>query len=58
LQLAVRHEQPGVGRQLLHVLGGLVDRLDAVVQVEDLPAARELLLDCDARTRSSRYSPM
>ena len=35
-------------RQLAHVLGRLVDRLHAVVQVERLAAARELLLDGDA----------
>ena len=35
-------------RQLAHVLGGLVDRLHAVVQVEHLALAGQLLLDGDA----------
>ena len=53
LELALVHLPVGdddarPGRELAHVLGRLVDRLDPVVQVEDLAPARELLLDRDA----------
>ena len=46
--LAVRDEEAQAGAELLELLGGLVDRLDAVVQVERLPAARVLALERDA----------
>ena len=40
--LAVRHEEAELGAELLQLGCGLVDRLDAVVQVERLAAARVL----------------
>ena len=48
VHLPVRDEHARRGRQLAHVLGRLVDGLHAVVQVEDLALAGELLLDGDA----------
>ncbi len=50
LELALRHlavcdEEPQAGAQLPELLRGLVDRLDAVVQVEGLPFARMLALE-------------
>jgi len=44
----MRHEHARPGRQLAHVLRRPVDRLHAIVEVEDLPLPRQLLLDGDA----------
>ena len=43
--LAVRDEEAKAGTELLELLARLVDRLDPVVQVERLPAARVLALE-------------
>jgi hypothetical protein len=43
--LPVRDEKAQVGTQLLQLLRSVVDRLDAVVQVERLPAALVLALE-------------
>src|SRR3954464_11319538 len=43
--LAVRDEEADAGAQLLQLLRGLVDRLDAVVEVERLPATRDLAFE-------------
>ena len=43
--LAVADGDPRAGHQAPHALGGRLDRLDAVVDVEDLPAAVELAAD-------------
>ena len=48
VHLPVRHEDARRRRQLAHVLGRLVDGLHAVVQVEGLALAGQLLLDGDA----------
>ena len=45
VHLAVGHQHPRLGGQLAHPLGGLVDGLHAVVQVEGLAVAGQLLLD-------------
>ena len=54
--LPVRDEEAEFRTQLLELPGRLVDRLDAVVQVERLPAARMLALE-SASMSSSSYSP-
>ena len=46
--LAVGDEEAQPGAELLQLDLHLVDRLDAVVQVERLPAASMLALECDA----------
>ena len=43
--LAVRHRDPRLGHQLAQPAGRPVDRLDPVVQVEDLPVAEQLAVD-------------
>ena len=46
--LAVRDEEAEARAELLELLGRLVDRLDAVVEVERLALARVLALERDA----------
>ena len=43
--LAVRHRDPRLGHQLAQPAGRLVDRLDPVVQEEDLAVAQQLAVD-------------
>ena len=57
VHLAVRDGEAHARAQRAQALGRLVDRLDAVVQVERLAAALVLALDRALRTSSSSYSP-
>ena len=54
--LPVRDEETEVRRELLQLLRRLLDRLDAVVEVEGLPLALDLALERELDSSSS-YSP-
>jgi hypothetical protein len=53
--LAVADDEPGIGQQPAELLGLRLDRLDAVVDVEDLPAAVELAQDRVADEPGRRF---